>query len=115
MARAINYTLGADSEHQHVQVTELIIDSGAVAQVSETPDGRGFLIRVWQPGGSVSDVGLDVAYDRADPRGHNLTNLSAVVSFDGTRPVVEEIRVNATDYIERDTHVVAEEGGDRGQ
>lgn len=58
------------SPEEPATVVELLTSYDAVAQVSELPDGDGFLIRVWPPKGT------------AEFGGTNLTVLSATVMFD---------------------------------
>lgn len=80
--KARHYDRSAIAHDHDGETAELHLGFAAVAQVSATPDGDGFLIRVWPPSGT-HEYG-----------GNNGTVLSTVVTFDaGCRPHIDHLHL----------------------
>lgn len=83
MSTAVTYAerSAAASVHSDVNVVSLRIARNASAQLSELPDGRGFLIRAWGPN-KTHEFG-----------GDNSNALSVTIRFDPEteRPILDSI------------------------
>lgn len=67
-------------------VASITLDNTAVAQISVTPDGDGFLIRVWPP------------YGTAENGGGNITAFSAVFEVKGKVIEATDLQISSARF-----------------
>lgn len=81
--RARSYRMGRYTDEVEASVVELRLPNNAIAQTTVTPNGDGFLIRVWPANGT------------HEHGGNNMTVISIVVRFDESWGTVDSLYLDA--------------------